>query len=69
MTVERGCLDAEAVIAAVTNGREEAAKLKSAGVIRDAVVILKGQMMHTIDGKSTTKLEVSHGSEEDCHRC
>ena len=68
VTVERGSLDAEAVMAAVRNGKEEAARLKSAGVIRDAVVILKGQVMHTIDGKSTTKLEVSHGSEETCHR-
>ena len=69
VTVERGCLDAEAVMAAVRNGREEAARLKSAGVIRDAVIILKGRVMHTIDDKSTTKLEVSHGSEENCHRC
>jgi hypothetical protein len=69
VTVERGCLNWEAVIGAVRNGWEEAARLKSAGVIRDAVVILKGQLMHTIDGKSTTKLEVSYGSEENCHRC
>ncbi len=69
VTVDRGCLDTEAVIAAVTNGKEEAERLKSAGVIRDAVVILKGHMMHTLDEKSATKLEVSHGSEENCDRC
>ncbi len=69
VTVDRGCLDTEAVMAAVTNGEEEAARLKSAGVIRDAVVILKGHMMHTFDDKSAIKLEVSHGSAENCHGC
>ena len=69
VTVDRGCLNTEAVVAAVINGKEEAEKLKSAGVIRDAVVILKGYMMHTLDEKSTIKLEVSHGSEENCDRC
>jgi ApbE superfamily uncharacterized protein (UPF0280 family) len=69
VTVDRGCLNTEAVVAAVINGKEEAEKLKSAGVIRDAVVILKGYMMHTLDEKSTIKLEVSHGSEENRDRC
>ncbi len=68
VTVARGCLDTEAVITAVTNGYEEAARLKSAGVIREAVVILKGRMMHTIDNKSTIILEVSHGSEKNGDR-
>ena len=69
VTVDRGCLGADAVAAAVAKGEREAARLKSAGVIDDAVVILKGCTMHTIDGKSSVKLEVSHGSKETCHRC
>ncbi len=69
VTVDRGCLDTEAVMAAVAKGREEAARLKSAGVIREAVVILKGCTMHTLDEKSVIKLEVLHGSAENCHHC
>jgi hypothetical protein len=67
VTVDRGCLTTDAVMAAVMNGERAAARLKSAGVIRDAIVILKGRMMHTMDDKSNVKLEVSNGSTEDCY--
>lgn len=62
VTVERGPLSSQLVGMALANGREEAQKLKSAGIIMDAVIVLKEQMVNTLGDKSNFTLEVSNGN-------
>ncbi|OPY63349.1 MAG: hypothetical protein A4E57_03802 [Syntrophorhabdaceae bacterium PtaU1.Bin034] len=70
VTVERGELEEKAVKAALKSGWEQAAQLKSIGIIRDALVILSDHIMHTIDENSNLRLEeVSHGNQKNSDDC
>jgi ApbE superfamily uncharacterized protein (UPF0280 family) len=63
VTVERGGLDRQTVQAALAAGRAHALRLKSAGIIMDALIILGEEMVDTIDEKSNLTLEeVPHGN-------
>jgi hypothetical protein len=63
VTIERGELDKKTVAAALAHGREHARRLKSAGVIMDALIILGEEMVDTIDENSNLTLEeVPHGN-------
>ncbi len=63
VTVDRGDLHNGTVLAALRYGWEHAVRLKSAGVITDVLIILKGEMMSTINENSNLRLEeeVAHG--------
>ncbi len=62
VTIERGELDRQTVAAALAAGLDHARRLKSAGVIMDALIILGEEMVDTIDDNSNLRLEeVPHG--------
>jgi hypothetical protein len=62
VTIERGELDRQTVAAALAAGLDHARRLKSAGVIMDALIILGEEMVDTIDENSNLRLEeVPHG--------
>ncbi len=66
VTIERGKPDKQTVAAALAHGHEHARRLKSAGVIMDALIILGEEMVDTIDDNSNLTLEeVPHGNQED----
>jgi hypothetical protein len=67
VTVRVGELSAQAVREALSKGKEAAERLKSEGRIHDAVIVLKGEAVTTIEPGGNIFLEVAHGNSEDRH--
>jgi uncharacterized protein len=61
VTVRVGKLDGELIREALSHGLMAARKLKEAGIIRDAVLILREKMVTTINGGGSVQLEVLDG--------
>jgi uncharacterized protein len=62
VTVRIGELSREAVREALSKGKEAAERLKSEDRIHDAVIVLKGEAVATIEPGGNILLEVAHGN-------
>ncbi|MCX8021755.1 MAG: hypothetical protein N2745_03185 [Syntrophorhabdaceae bacterium] len=67
VTVEIGSLTDKEKEEALRNGLSWAERLKTYGVIYDAIIILDNSMVTTIDGKCDIKLEVQDGDKKNSH--
>ncbi len=65
VTVKIGELSPEAVREALAKGKKAAEKLKNERRIHDAVIILRGEAVTTIEPGENILLEVAHGNSED----
>ena len=69
VTVATGELDGRAVAEALGRGLEAARGLKESKVIDEAVIILKGSRVTTIDDNKYITLEVQDGDQENSYHC
>jgi uncharacterized protein len=67
VTVSIGELNKDVIVKALDNGLHIARKLKILKCISEAVIVLKGDFVTTIDEQKNVKLEVQNGDSEDCH--
>lgn len=67
VTVRIGELSPEAVREALAKGKEAAERLKIERRIHDAVIILRGEAVTTIEPGGNIILEVTHGNSQDRH--
>ena len=68
VTVSIGELDKEIIAKALENGLRTSYQLKESKIIYDAVIMLKGEVVTTINGDKHISMEVQNGNQEDC-RC
>jgi len=72
VTVKVGDLNSNLVKAALQGGLDAGEWLKQKGIISDAVILLQGKAVTTLQGKDNTCMEVEYGDQKngnDCRGC